>query len=132
MASITAVSGVNYSPKTFKARKENKENPVIQQQPQVIIVRQTGGVAPAVISAVVPGLGQLFDGRPGAAAGAFLGVTGPAVLSLIGFATVSAKLKHPAFGAAAGIIGALAVAGAYVGNIVNAARGKKSQYNLGQ
>ena len=52
--------------------------------------------------------------------------------TIVGFATVSAKLKHPAFGAAAGIVGALAVTGAYVGNIVNAARGKKSQYNFGQ
>lgn len=132
MARITAVSGVNYSPKAFKAKKDNKENQVVQPQPQVIIVRQTGGVAPAVISAVIPGLGQLFDGRPGAAAGAFFGVTGVAVLGLAGFAAVSAKFKHPAAAAAAGIVGALAFAASYVGNIVNAARGKKSQINLGQ
>lgn len=130
MVSVSKVSANYQTPKAFQAKKENKDVTTNIPQQQVIIVRQTGGVAPAVLSCVCPGLGQLLDGRPGAAAGAFFGVTGVGIAALMGFAAVSAKFKSGAASLASGIIGALAFAGAYVGNIVNAARGKKTQINF--
>ena len=130
MAGVNRVGAVNVSnAMAFRGKEKPVEN---ANQPKVVIVRQTGGVAPAVISAVVPGLGQLFDGRPGAAAGAFFGTIGMLIASLAGWATVASKVKHPAAGAAAGIVGVLATVGAYLANIVNAAKGKKVQVNLAE
>lgn len=133
MASVNKIGAVGQiqTSKTFKGKNDKQEVATTPQQ-QIIIVRQTGGVAPAVISAVVPGLGQLFDGRPGAAAGAFFGVTGVAVAALIAFAGVSAKFKNGAASIATAILGALAFGASYIGNIVNAAKGKKSQININQ
>ena len=115
MAGVNRVGAVNISnTMAFRGKEKPVEN---ANQPKVVIVRQTGGVAPAVISAVVPGLGQLFDGRPGAAAGAFFGTTGMLIASLAGWATVASKVKHPAAGAAAGAGAAAAGAAAGFGGL---------------
>lgn len=124
MARINKISTLAPNTPTFKAKKSQQNAP----QPQVIIVRQTGGVAPAVISAVCPGLGQLFDGRPGAAAGAFFGVTGTALASLI----LTGTAKNAALRNAAFLGGILLTIAAYIANIVNAAKGKQTQINFNQ
>lgn len=112
---------------TFKAKKSNNQQ---DANTKVIIVRQTGGVAPAIISAVCPGLGQLFDGRPAAAAGAFIGVSGSLLGTLIAPGLILEKTKNSAYAGMAALAGGLITAGAYLANIVNAAKGKKIQMNL--
>ncbi len=48
----------------YKAQNFGQKN-VEQKNPNIIEVRQRGGHVPALASAVVPGLGQMIDGRVG-------------------------------------------------------------------
>jgi hypothetical protein len=127
MASIGKITAQPSQNMAFKAKKSNNQQ---NANTKVIIVRQTGGVAPAIISAVCPGLGQLLDGRPAAAAGAFFGVFGTLIGSLLAAGLTMDKFKNKAIGSAAMLVAGLVSIGAYLANIVNAAKGKKIQMNF--
>jgi len=104
-----------------KTERQNEKSPVQIQQPQVIVVKQSGGVGAGLLSAICPGLGQLLDGRPLAGLGWFVGVSGSLLATLIS----PALFKSGKAGSAVLGLGLLGSIGLYIANITNAAKGRK-------
>ena len=121
---MARVQGLSF--KGEKTEKQNENLPVQPQQPQVIVVKQSGGVGAGLLSAVCPGLGQLLDGRPLAGLGWFVGVNGSILASFI----IPALFKSSKVSGALLGLGVLGSIGLYVANITNAARGRKASEQI--
>jgi len=137
MTEICAINGTSQTyPVSSKGKKlqnaQKVDIPEVQdtfeKQPQVVVIKKTGGGWKGVISAFVPGLGQLADGRLGAAAGYFFGTSALSTATYIG--SVLASAKNPKLGIATALVGGLATLGLWVSNIVDAVKGRKCKEEI--